>query len=117
MESKEFNIVLLYYMVKLLNFLQAYVDALLSLLLGFTTLSGWKCNEEKSDIDYHSSAQVVNFWLCGNTFAALKQGRHFFFTTHSEYTSPDIILQNDNIIIMGMDNAYVWFAIIPEHVL
>jgi len=40
-----------------------------------------------------------------------------FLYTHNRYVNPEIVLESDNIIIMGLNDKNVWFSITPKEVI
>jgi len=39
-----------------------------------------------------------------------------WFYIHNKYAHPEIVLKDDNIILLGLDDKYVWFSVTPKEV-
>jgi len=39
-----------------------------------------------------------------------------YVLTHERYVHPEIVLKNENIFIMGCNEDYVWFSVVPAEV-
>jgi hypothetical protein len=35
---------------------------------------------------------------------------------HRDYISPNMVLSDENIILQGLDDKYVWFSVVPAEV-
>jgi len=46
----------------------------------------------------------------------LEDGLANWIYTHESYVHPKLVLEDDDIAIMGMDESFIWFSITPSHV-
>jgi len=47
---------------------------------------------------------------------ALDEGFASWLITHEKYVHPKMVLEDDNIFVMGCDSKYIWFSVTPPEV-
>jgi len=59
----------------------------------------------------------VNVWFNGSLAAGVAESLdNTWFYTHKKYVHPKMVLEDENIIILSLNEKYVWFTITPEKV-
>ena len=96
--------------VKLMKGLIVLVDVPLINIFGRSILHGTN-RERQSSNEYETSAHLVRVLARGTISIVVNHDKSNFLYVHEKYVHPRIILQNDNIVLKGVNTEYAIFCV------